>query len=59
MCALYYYSWLVWLPRLGGYTVVEEIEELDGGARATRLRRRYAKSPERQALLGSSSLSGL
>ncbi|KZP23864.1 amino acid transporter [Athelia psychrophila] len=59
MCALYYYSWLVWLPRLGGYTVVEEIAELDGGARATRLRRRYAKSPERQALLGSSSLSGL
>ncbi|KAF7986504.1 hypothetical protein HWV62_31325 [Athelia sp. TMB] len=52
LCALYYYSWLVWLPRLGGYTIVEEIKEFDDGARATQLVRRYSKSPEREPLLG-------
>ncbi|KAF7969905.1 hypothetical protein HWV62_25573 [Athelia sp. TMB] len=55
LCALYYYSWLVWLPRLGGYTIVEEIKEFDDGARATQLVRRYSKSPEREPLLGAAS----
>ena len=29
------------LPWLGGYEVVEEVEELEGGARLTRLVRKY------------------
>jgi len=41
LCALYYYVWIIWLPKLGGYTIVEEAEVLDDGARATRLTRRY------------------
>lgn len=55
MCVVYYYTWLIWLPRLVGYIIVEEIEELDDGARVTRLTRRYAqaKSLERQPLLGA------
>ncbi|EJD06554.1 amino acid transporter [Fomitiporia mediterranea MF3/22] len=40
-CGVYYYFWIVLLPRLGGYEVVEEVEELEGGARLARLVRRY------------------
>ena len=31
----------MFLPWLGGYEVVEEVEELEGGARLTRLVRKY------------------
>ncbi|THH00278.1 hypothetical protein EW145_g7108, partial [Phellinidium pouzarii] len=39
-CGVYYYVWIVLLPSLGGYEVVEEVEELAGGARLARLVRR-------------------
>lgn len=36
------------LPRLGGYEIVEDVEELEGGARLVRLmRKRISKSPVR------------
>jgi hypothetical protein len=49
--------WIVLLPRLGGYQIVEEILELGGGARTGRLVRKYASDaePERAPLLGSES----
>jgi len=34
------------MPRLGGYKIVEEIEELDGGARLRKLVRRYPNQTE-------------
>ncbi|KZV88646.1 amino acid transporter [Exidia glandulosa HHB12029] len=40
-CAVYYYVWIVLLPRLGGYEIVQETKELDGGGRANVLVRRY------------------
>ncbi|KAJ2916587.1 hypothetical protein MD484_g3834, partial [Candolleomyces efflorescens] len=40
-CGLYYIIWVIVLPKLGGYEIVEEVQELDGGARNTRLVRRY------------------
>ncbi|RXW21748.1 hypothetical protein EST38_g4118 [Candolleomyces aberdarensis] len=40
-CGVYYVIWVIVLPKLGGYEIVEEVEELDGGARNTRLVRRY------------------
>ncbi|KAL5526562.1 hypothetical protein ACEPAF_8286 [Sanghuangporus sanghuang] len=52
-CGVYYYVWIVLLPRLGGYEVVEEIEELEGGARLARLVRKYPNNSSRQASLGS------
>ncbi|KZP23797.1 amino acid transporter [Athelia psychrophila] len=55
LCALYYYVWIKWLPRLGGYTVVEEVKELDDGARTTRLTRRYHKGGEEEPLLADAS----
>jgi hypothetical protein len=48
--------WIVWLPKQGGYVIVEEVEELDDGARATRLTRRYLSKPapaEEEVLLES------
>ncbi|OCB91691.1 amino acid transporter [Sanghuangporus baumii] len=58
-CTFYYYVWIVLIPRWGGYEIVEEIEELEGGARLARLVRKYPSdastpgsvSPERVALL--------
>ncbi|KZP17590.1 amino acid transporter [Athelia psychrophila] len=41
LCSAYYYLWIVWLPNFWGYTIVEEIEELDDGARTMRLVRHY------------------
>ncbi|KAF8968156.1 amino acid transporter [Flammula alnicola] len=62
-CGLYYWIWIIVLPKLGGYEVVEEIEESADGARNTRLRRRYKKlvaeeqaeeeQAEQQPLLGA------
>ncbi|KAF8233205.1 amino acid transporter [Tricholoma matsutake] len=51
-CGFYYWVWIVFLPRLGGYEVVEEIEEQTDGARNTHLVRRYkGKDGEREPLL--------
>ncbi|KAL5486068.1 hypothetical protein ACEPAI_7112 [Sanghuangporus weigelae] len=58
-CAFYYYIWIMLIPRWGGYEIVEEIEELEGGARLARLVRKYPSdtsspenaSPERVPLL--------
>jgi hypothetical protein len=49
-CGLYYCVWIVLLPRLGGYDIVEEVEEYEDGARNTKLVRRYHNS-ERHTLL--------
>jgi len=54
LCALYYYIWVVLLPRIGGYDIVEEVVELDGGARTSRLVKKYkARSLEERPLLAS------
>ncbi|TFY64544.1 hypothetical protein EVG20_g5906 [Dentipellis fragilis] len=55
VCGLYYYVWIVLLPRLGGYEVVEEVVELGNGARATHLVRKRitTRSDEREPLLAS------
>ena len=58
-CAFYYYVWIVLIPKLGGYEIVEEVEELEGGAKLARLVRKYHSntslsengSPERAPLL--------
>lgn len=61
-CGLYYYIWIVLIPRLGGYEVIEEVEEIEGGARLARLIRKYpsttttrsqSHSEEREHLLSS------
>ncbi|EJU03979.1 amino acid transporter [Dacryopinax primogenitus] len=39
--ALFYYVYIVYLPKRGGYEIVEEIEDLPDGARNARLVRRY------------------
>jgi hypothetical protein len=36
-CALYYVAWIYVLPKLGGYTVRQEIIGLEGGAQTHRL----------------------
>jgi amino acid transporter len=52
LCALYYYVWVVLLPKIGGYDIVEEVVELDGGARTSQLVRRYkTRSLEERPLL--------
>lgn len=43
-CGLYYVVWIIVLPRLGGYEIVEEVQEQEGGARNTKLVRRYKES---------------
>jgi len=54
LCALYYYIWIVLLPRIGGYEVVEEVVDLGGGAFTSRLVRNYkTRSPEERPLLAS------
>ncbi|KAF9003971.1 amino acid transporter [Cyathus striatus] len=51
-CGIYYWLWIIALPKLGGYEIVEEVEELPDGARNTRLVRRYkAASPEQEPLI--------
>ncbi|KAG6908688.1 hypothetical protein DXG01_003702 [Tephrocybe rancida] len=53
-CGIYYYIWIVLLPRLGGYEIVEEIETLPDGARNTRLVRKYKEVDDpRHPLLAS------
>ncbi|PPR02618.1 hypothetical protein CVT24_002189 [Panaeolus cyanescens] len=41
VCGLYYWTWIVFLPRLGGYEIVEEVERGADGAQNTKLVRRY------------------
>jgi hypothetical protein len=58
-CGVYYWMWIVFLPWLGGYTIVGEVERMKDGALTTRLTRKYhasaagANNGERQPLLGS------
>ena len=49
-CGVYYWVWIVFLPRIGRYEVVEKIEEQSNGVRNVRLVRRYYES-DRQPLL--------
>ncbi|KZP12380.1 hypothetical protein FIBSPDRAFT_921889 [Athelia psychrophila] len=57
LCAFYYYLCIVWLPNFWGYTIVEEIEELDDGARTMRLVHQYhAKDTDQEE--GCSLLQG-
>ncbi|EGN99227.1 hypothetical protein SERLA73DRAFT_182118 [Serpula lacrymans var. lacrymans S7.3] len=55
LCGVYYWLWIVFLPRLGGYKIVEEVEQLPDGAMTARLVRRYqantALNSEQQPLL--------
>ncbi|KAG1738394.1 amino acid permease-domain-containing protein [Suillus paluster] len=59
LCGVYYWLWIVFLPWLGGYTIVEEVERLDDGALVARLTRKYHPSVaetdnrEQQPLLAS------
>ncbi|KAH9960881.1 hypothetical protein BC827DRAFT_1267924 [Russula dissimulans] len=54
LCALYYYIWIVLLPKIGRYEVVEDVVDLGGGALTSRLVRKYtARSPEERPLLAS------
>ncbi|KAH9043460.1 amino acid transporter [Lactarius hengduanensis] len=54
LCALYYYVWIILMPKIGGYYIVEEVVELGGGALTSRLARKYrARSPEERPLLAS------
>lgn len=54
LCALYYYVWIILLPKVGGYNIVEEVVELDGGALTSRLVRKYkTQSLEERPLLAS------
>ena len=41
ICVVCYYVWIIWLPKIGGYTIVEEVQNLPDGACVTRLRRKY------------------
>ncbi|KAH9003017.1 amino acid transporter [Lactarius hatsudake] len=54
LCALYYYVWIILMPKIGGYYIVEEVVELGGGALTSRLARKYKpRSPEERPLLAS------
>lgn len=51
-CGIYYWLWIVLLPKLGRYEIVEEIEEQNNGARNVRLVRQYLhEETEHQPLL--------
>ncbi|KAI5122270.1 hypothetical protein M0805_002351 [Coniferiporia weirii] len=54
-CGVYYYVWIVLLPRLCGYEIVEEVEELAGGARLARLVRKYPSGAQSAATLSQES----
>jgi len=36
-----HYVWIIWLPRLGGLAILEEVQNLPDGARVTCLRKKY------------------
>jgi hypothetical protein len=51
---LYYYIWIVLLPKIGGYDIIEEVVDLGGGALTSQLVRKYeVRSPEEEPLLAS------
>ncbi|OJA10297.1 hypothetical protein AZE42_05552 [Rhizopogon vesiculosus] len=58
-CGAYYWVWIVFLPWLGGYTIVEEVERLEDGALTTQLKRKCyspvvgTDTEEQQPLLAS------
>jgi len=54
LCGAYYYVWVILLPRLGSYEIVEEIEELGGGVRLRKLVRRPLRRVGEEAPLLSS-----
>ncbi|OAX31673.1 amino acid transporter [Rhizopogon vinicolor AM-OR11-026] len=59
LCGIYYWLWIVLLPWLGEYTIVEEVEHLGDGALTVRLTRKHnppvagTDNGERQPLLAS------
>jgi len=54
LCALYYYVWIVLLPKVGRYDIIEEVVDLGGGALTSRLVRKYTgRLPEERPLLAS------
>ncbi|OAX33005.1 amino acid transporter [Rhizopogon vinicolor AM-OR11-026] len=59
LCGIYYWLWIVFLPWLGGYTIVEEVERLEDGALTVQLTRKRhpavaeTDNGEQQALLAS------
>jgi hypothetical protein len=55
LCALYYYVWIVLLPKMGGYEISEEVVELGGGALTSRLVCKYKERSlgEERPLLAS------
>ncbi|KZO90750.1 amino acid transporter [Calocera viscosa TUFC12733] len=56
LAAAFYYVYIVYLPKRGGYEIVEEIEDLPDGARNARLVRRYkSATSEGQGLAGEES----
>lgn len=52
-CGLYYYVWIILLPRIGQYELVQETVQLDGGGLTNVLVRRYKaiRDNERSPLL--------
>ncbi|KAI0322592.1 amino acid transporter [Amylostereum chailletii] len=40
-CAVYYYIWIIYLPRRGGYEIVEKVVDLGEGAFTSSLTRKY------------------
>ncbi|KAG1798501.1 uncharacterized protein HD556DRAFT_1305963 [Suillus plorans] len=46
VCGFYYWLWIIVLPWLGGYTIMEEVERLEDGALTTRLTHKYHPSVE-------------
>ncbi|KAK2460340.1 hypothetical protein APHAL10511_007729 [Amanita phalloides] len=52
VCGIYYWFWIIFLPRVGGYEIVEQVEEQSNGVRNIRLVRRYRdRGHETQPLL--------
>lgn len=52
VCGVYYWVWIVFLPRIGQYEIVEKIEEQSNGVRNVQLvRRYYGYESDRQPLL--------
>ncbi|EJD39110.1 amino acid transporter [Auricularia subglabra TFB-10046 SS5] len=41
LCGVYYYFWIILLPKWGGYEIIEEVVEMDDGAKVRRLVRKY------------------
>ncbi|KAG0695186.1 amino acid permease-domain-containing protein [Suillus ampliporus] len=44
LCGIYYWLWIIFLPWLGGYTIVEEVERLEDGVSVAEFKRKYHPS---------------